>query len=644
MRRFAYAPALLVAAALAFGAVLLGREWQVAAPQVNDSILHERLAEYAALYWNEHWPVDFWFPEVSAGFPMFAHYPHLSHLTAAALAKAVAAPERAARVYETLRILLLVLTPLSIFVSLRHMRLDDWMAAFAALLYTVLASRGNFGIGWDGAVWRTSGLGPQVWGVFLFFPAVAWGYGAVRHGRSVLVAGGVLGLCFLSHFLYGYMAALSLALLLVLPDRDVAWRIRLTRLVALGIVAGAATAYFIVPFALNTDVLLHSRWEPQWKWDSRGWGWLIERLGRGEIFDAGNVPALSLLVGLGVVVALARARRDATARWIVACFALWLVLLTGRAGIGGLADLLPLSGGLHMHRFIGAVQAFGLMLAGLAVSACGGFVRRRPGGSAAAIAVCAVALALLLAAPLRQQIAFQRKDVVWALEHKEGVAHASHLHDIMTLLHNLPPGRVHAGFHGTWGKEFKVAYAAVYDLLQAQGFDMVGYLFMAMARPGEWQVRLDYRRREHCDLFNLRYVVAPRSLAPPPFARSWHRAADSPSTRLPLPVTSPRRGSSRCRPTLCKESRFATRRGKTSTDSATIGCKVRGPPSIASSPSTPLRRRLCRRHRAAWFSKNRVAPNIYEARVAAADATDLVLKVDLPSVLARRGGRRTRAA
>ena len=42
--------------------------------------------------------------------------------------------------------------------------------------------------------------------------------------------------------------------------------------------------------------------------------------------------------------------------------ALWVLLFCGRASLGVLADLLPLASGLHMHRFIGGVQVFGLIL------------------------------------------------------------------------------------------------------------------------------------------------------------------------------------------------------------------------------------------------------------------------------------------
>lgn len=619
-------PRLLVIAAVAFGAVLLGRAWQLAPPQINDSILHERLAAYAAMHWDAHWPVDFWFPEVTAGFPMFAHYPHLSHLAAAAMAHAAGSPEHGGRVYETLRLLLTALMPLSIFVSLRRMRLDDWTAALTAVFYTVLASRGNFGIDWSAAVWRGGGLGPQVWGTFLLFPALAWGYSAVRHGRSVLAAGGLLALCALAHFLYGYMAALSLALLVVLPDGDVAWRVRLRRLAAVAAVAGAASAYFVVPFVLTRDVLLHSRWEPQWKWDSHGWGWLLEHLGQGRIFDAATPPVLSVLVALGFVIAVARARRDGAARWIAACFLLWIVLLAGRAGLGGLVDLLPLSGGLHMHRFIGGVQAFGLMLAGVAgATGIRGISRRLPRWPAIALSV--IALAALLAIPVREQLAFMHADLAWGAIQKAITSADRDLDEIITVLRQQPPGRVHAGFHGTWGKAFTVAYAPLYSVLQAQGFDMVGYLFMAMARPGEWQGRLDYRRPEHADLFNVRYLVAPAALVPPPFvrrlaARGRYVLYEVPtsgyfSTARVEPLPPDALGGAPLRNASWDDVYHlgdAWLQGAGPLERRFLGADGSVAPVLPSAPSGAVR-------------DARIAANVYEATVSTPETTDVVLKV-----------------
>jgi hypothetical protein len=523
MRRPTHTPLWLIAAAVAFGLVLLFPQWRLDPPEYNDGVLHEGMAEYAAQHWQEQWPVDFWYPSVSAGFPMFAYYPSLSHLTAAALAHWGRLDAR--RVYITLWSVLLALLPLSIFVSLRRLGFTEGTSASAALLYPLITA-GYYGIGWRSYLASGYGLAPQLWGVFFFFPTLAWGYDAVRTGRCY-AAGLLLAVCTLSHFLYGYMAALSLGMLLLLPDPAVPWRRRLERLLRMAAVMALATAYFVIPFLLNKGQLLMSRWEPRWKWNSMGWQWVLPRLLRGEIFDWTPVPVITALVAIGVVVAVRKAiGGDRGQRWLLACFALWLVLLCGRASLGAVTDVLPLAAGLHMHRFIGGVQAFGLVLAGGGLAAVWGWLRRQLGTVRYGPAIAAVLLGALIAVPAVRQIGYVRNGDVWAADAKDALAQAWDFHELVGILHGLPPGRVHAGFAGTWGKKFDIGGIPVYVHLQRAGFDMVGYLFMAMARPGEWQVRLDYRRQDHCDLYDLRYILAPRSMPMPPFAALRAEAGD----------------------------------------------------------------------------------------------------------------------
>lgn len=516
MRYSTLASRLLVLAAVIFGLVLLFPEYRLDAPPFNDNgVLHQGLAEYAATHWAEHWPVDYWYPSVSTGFPMFASYPHLSQLTAAALAHWFEGDAR--RIYETLRYLLQAMLPLSIFVSLRRLGLSRATSTFAALLYPLITA-GYDGIDWSSYVWRGHGLGPQLWGVFFLFPTLAWGYQAIRTGRC-WIAGVLLAVCTLSHFLYGYMAALSLFVLAILPDPSTRWPRRLMRLIRIGAVAASMTAYFVVPFLLNRGELLKSRWEPVWKWDSMGWEWVLTRLLHGEIFDSTPIPAITILAAVGVVVAARKTRRgDDRQRWLLVCFVLWAVLLCGRATFGRVMDLLPLASGLHMHRFIGGMQVFGLILAASGLETIWRWFQARPWAEWQRLVAGGCVVGAVVLGPATMLVRYMRANDYMAATAKVALQRADDLRGLVGALHDLPPGRVHAGFAGTWGEQFTIGGVPVYAHLQRAGFDMVGYLFMAMARPGEWQVRLDYRRPDHCDLYNLRYLLVPDTVAVPEFA------------------------------------------------------------------------------------------------------------------------------
>lgn len=514
-----------VASIAVWSAVLLGLlgiapEIILRAPELNDSVLHEALAEHAARHWNEHWPVDHWFPSIAMGFPVFANYQHLSHLLAAGITQLIPGEISAGDIYQILSLLLLAAIPLAIDVSLRRMGLSRGAAAASAVLYVVLSSEGYYGIGWESYLWRGHGIETQVWGTFLLFLSLGFGWDALRRGRGVYLAGILLAATALSHLIYGYMAALSLSLALLIPNPEATFVRRLTRFAGMVSVTALATAYWVVPFIMNADQILRSRWEPTWKWDSMGWAWVGPRLFSGEIFDgsgfAWRLPIVSILVALGVGWAVFRAlrRSDPVARWLLLGFVVWNLLFLGRAQWGQAMDLLPFSSGLHMHRFIGGVQVFGLVLAGLAFEALAlilmkrGFVGRAHLRERLAWAL-PVLVFLIFATPVADRVAYVAANARMVRAARQAVDGARDYHHIVGVLRELPPGRVYAGFAGNWGRTFTVGALPMWALLQGEGFDMVGFLFMAMAKPGEWQMRIDLRNPAHLDVFGARYVVAP---------------------------------------------------------------------------------------------------------------------------------------
>jgi hypothetical protein len=512
---------MVVAAVVLLGLIALHHDYRIPGPELNDRVLHKALVTYVADHWSEHWPVDSWYPPISGGFAMFAHYQHLSHLTAAALSRALPIAVDAARVYAALAYLILAFLPAVIFVSLRKLGLGPWVAAIGASLYPLVRAVPFFGIGWESYLHHGSGMLPQLWGVLFAFPALAWGYRAVRDGR-VYVAGLLLGLCALSHTIYGYMAAISLGLLVVLPDRETRWYRRLGRLAGLGAVAFAVSAYFIVPLLMHADLVLRSQLEPVWKWDSIGWWGVLDGLARARIFDGGSWPIVSALVAFGIGVSALRVirSRDRVEAWLISGFVLWVLLFAGRAGWGGIIDLLPVSSGLHMHRFLGGIQLFGLPLAAIGLHAVFRALVARPRW-AAGIGIVLVLAALSL--PVFERAAYLRENARIAATRRAALDADADFDELVRFLRSLPPGRVHAGMYYDWGREFRIHDIPLYTQLQAAGLDMVGYLFMAMAQPGEWQVRVDLDRLPPNELYNARYLVAPAGMPVPEFARPLQR-------------------------------------------------------------------------------------------------------------------------
>ena len=82
----------------------------------------------------------------------------------------------------------------------------------------------------------------------------------------------------------------------------------------------------------------------------------------GDIFDARQLPVITILAGVGTLVTLRRWRTDPVGRAILAFFLASLVLYCGRPTFGLLIDRLPGQETLFLHRMIIGVHLGGIWL------------------------------------------------------------------------------------------------------------------------------------------------------------------------------------------------------------------------------------------------------------------------------------------
>jgi hypothetical protein len=282
---------------------------------------------------------------------------------------------------------------------------------------------------------------------------------------------------------------------------------RVGRLGLLLALTALLTAYLWIPFLLDSRYLNRSVWEESSKYDSYGHAWVLRALVRGELFDWGRFPSLTVLTGVGLVLCLGRWRQE-RCRIPVALFVFWLLLYFGRPTWGVLVDLLPLSGNLHLHRLIAGVHLGGIYLMAIALALPWewALTRRR----AAYLLIPAILTALFLLPAYRERAAYLSQNARWMAESRDAfAAEAADIQALTDTLGELPPGRVYAGLGANWGREYRVGAVPVYALLQSSGFDMLGYLYHALSLNADLQVLFDETRPEHYDLFNVRHVVAP---------------------------------------------------------------------------------------------------------------------------------------
>ncbi|HZP96506.1 MAG TPA: hypothetical protein VFC31_09255 [Candidatus Limnocylindria bacterium] len=510
--------ALVLVVPMLFNAIALLPEITIAIPSNNDDADHYAYIARADQVLSQGGNVlDFWAPEMEFGFPPFVYYQHLPHLAIVALGRLTFGLIDLLVLFDLVRWILLVTLPLTVCWSLRTLGLPAAGAAVAGAAAALVAGNGRFGIEYDSFVWRGWGMYTELWAVHLTFLSLALLHDLLERGRGFVRAVLILSALALSHLIWAYMTAISVLVLFLVGLRRATWRARLARLAAAGAVVALVTAYMWLPFLAERAYLNVSQpYLPSWRFDSFGFGQIASWLVTGDLFDHARLPVLTLLVAAGV--AAAALRRDRVATLAVALFALWMVLWSGRTSLGALADLLPFSRGMHVHRFIGGVDVAAVLLMGLGagtlwVLAGAEWSRRR------ALAVTAGFL-ILLAPAMWERADYYGWNTTWLSQTRDALARDTDVAAVVAALEDLPPGRVYAGLSNDWQRALDfVPFNSVRmpDVLNAAGLPRLAKPYASLSLDGDLAFDFNENDPAMWDAFGVRYAVARADQRVPPF-------------------------------------------------------------------------------------------------------------------------------
>ncbi len=514
-------PRTAVALLVGLQAGALWHELTITRYDLNDNVFHVALVADAAeaLRRGEN-PTTVWVPEWSLGYPVLRTYQPLAHLMVAGLDVAGGGAVDLETLFSWVRYLLLCLWPLTVFVSARLLGLSPWTAVAAAALAPLVATEGLFGLELGSYLWRGSGLFTQSLAMHLLALTLGFGGRALRSGRALVPSGFALGLTFLAHFIYGYIAGLSLALLALIEAPRPR---RLLRMALVGLIALVVATPVLIPLLLDAPMINRSVWEPSWKWDSLGMSEVASKLIRGELLDAGRFPSLTLLAlaGAAAVGWRLRTSRTPSGAFLLAGAGLWLALFCGRPTWGLSLRWLGLGELTHLHRLIGGAHFFLILLAAVGLGGLWAALGRH--GREGRI-LAAVGTALLLWPAWTERVAYLEQNRTWGMANV--AAHRAEEAELETILAlaSDTPGRVFPGFGGGWGKDFRIGSVPVSAWLSRQRIPSLAYLYHSMAMSGDVMVHFDERRRDHFRLFNVSAVLAPSDRTVAPFLERGPRS------------------------------------------------------------------------------------------------------------------------
>jgi hypothetical protein len=480
----------------------------------NDNVSHFTLLEgmVQAAEQGEN-PLDFWSPETAFGFSIFRSYQPLAHGIVTLVYFALGKTVSLMTVFLCVRYLAIVLLPLSFFAMARLVGLPPLTAAAAALLSPLIAAVEQVGLEYNS--WLGFGLFPQMVATNLLLVSLGLAFRAVRQGRRVALTGGLLGLTCLAHLIYGWMGALTICLLAVMPDAEVPRLVRIRRTILLGAVALALTVFQLMPLFTDGYFMNHSLREPPEKWNSYGAVQVLQWLFTGGLMDVGRVPVLTLLAfgGAGLWLWQYRKTRQLAPvqTWILLAAGFWILVFFGRPTWGPLLLLIGATADLHLHRVVAGIQIFMLLLAAAGLAAIWRELGRR---SVLAAAVLTGVLLFPLVAERSRYVA----DYV-SLCRMNIQAVAAEQNDLFGAIALVKQrgGRVYSGLSTTWGTAFQVGITPLYSLLSVNQVPAVAHPYNVTALPSDIMLRFDEVNAAHYRLFNIRSVLAPAMPGTPPF-------------------------------------------------------------------------------------------------------------------------------
>jgi hypothetical protein len=514
-----------LACVLIANAAALSAELSVGAVTGTDNISHwallQGMVKAAEAGAN---PLDFWSPEGSFGEAPMRTYQPLAHALVALVYFALGKSVPLMTVFLWVRYLSVVLLPVGFYAAARMLELPPFTALASAAMAPLISTNALYGLDYSSYVASGRGLFPQSVATILMLLAIGAGYRAVRFGSSRALAGLLTGLTAICHFIYGWIAAVSIVLVVLLPDEKTPRLKRLGRAIAVGGVALIVSAFQILPVLIDGPILNHSRWEQPWKWDSFGAAAVVKMLLSGELLDHDRLPVLSLLAlagAAGICWSLYRSRRrsnvgqasrpaqymagrEACPTFVIAGALFWLLVFFGRATWGPLLWLLGATPDLHVHRTIGAVQVFLVLLAAMGLVEVCKLLAERVHVAAAIVAAIAILSPMLYE---RSQYLARNE----ARGYQMAGAYAAEQGTVEAVIENVRQtgGRVYAGLGTTWGPKFNIAGIPFFAFLNMALVPQTSASYHILALTSDIIPSFDETRPAEYRLFNIRSVVAP---------------------------------------------------------------------------------------------------------------------------------------
>ncbi|MBT3407267.1 hypothetical protein HN415_01145, partial [Candidatus Woesearchaeota archaeon] len=331
-------------------------------PPGGDGVSHFNLVINTVDLIQTH-TLNWWSPDYNLGFPLFNFYAPLSYFFIGLI-----------YVFTHLDLLFLFklsiflsfgLFPLVIYKSMRLMEFSQISSLFSALVSTMLSSYQGFGL--EIVAFFKYGIYSQVM-VLIFFPltiAFIYRFFFIKNCKNEITFFKVsvfLSLTFLTHFLSGFMAALTAVPALFLKFN----KLKLKKILFLAFCTFCFVAFLLIPIYFYGDYMNDGKFSHKSFDRIDGYGVSsFFHFFSGNFLDFGRLPFLTFFAVLGILISF-HFRQEDRHKFILAGFCLSFFFLIGRALFGNLINFIPGVSAIPLFRFISLLHFFSIILIGVA--------------------------------------------------------------------------------------------------------------------------------------------------------------------------------------------------------------------------------------------------------------------------------------
>ena len=476
--------------------------------------------------------VDHWVSYWASGYPLPLYYQHLPHLSVALLYNLLFRTFSLYSVFNFVKFLLWVFLPASFYLSCRWLGLSRLQSALSAFFGSQILTDGLFGFDISSFAFRGYGLYTQL--VAIFFAPMAWGkaYQLLTNqekgiGRKdFLLAVFLLVATFSSHMAIGYMVALSSFFIPLIFNKVNLkslgliknWEKEVKQLLSsyfplflLLFCSFALLAYWFIPLLSGNIYHNISFWDPPVKWNSYGLRETVVMFLNGALFDFNRPPVLTIFIIIGFLYCLYNFK-EKKSKFFLLNFVLMFCLYLGRTTWEKLIDLLPMMREMHQQRLINGLHLVSLPLIGMGAGLIVQKIKRPLWGM-----LLIIVLGFVVFRANADYLAYNKTLLDDSNSNYEKVS--QDFEALVAKLKSLPPGRIHAGAPGNWGRQFNLGSTQMYLVLSTKGFDIVDFLPESWSLNSELESFFNDQRLDDYLLYNVKYLVTPPEINPPSFAK-----------------------------------------------------------------------------------------------------------------------------